>query len=204
MDYTFLSFIVFAYLFGSVPFGKIISRVTHGLNITKVGSGNIGATNVSRIIGLKWGLLTLLGDSFKGFAPVAAAGFLYNGYFQTGTLAAAAGLAAVVGHQFPVFLGFSGGKGVATALGVFLALCPVCVVPAALVFISVVYLVDYVSVGSMAAALCMPVFVTLSGALPVQILLSFVIAAMIIAAHHGNIARLLAGTENKWSTGDSN
>jgi glycerol-3-phosphate acyltransferase PlsY len=120
-------FIVTAYLLGSIPFGKLIAKRVAHINITQRGSGNIGATNVARELGITWGLVTLLLDMLKGFLPV----FLYAHYIlQAGiefeTCLSAIGLAALLGHQFSIFMRFRGGKGVATAIGIYLVIWDPC------------------------------------------------------------------------------
>lgn len=204
MDCAFILFLSLAYLTGSIPCGAIISRIACGVDITTRGSRNIGATNVAREVGIKMGILTLAADSLKGYLPVAAAGVLYSGSFHPATVTAVAGLAALTGHQFSIFLRFRGGKGVSTALGVFLAICPLCILPGAAVFVCIVYLVDYVSVASMSAAACMPLFLALSGRPPIQWFSGLLMALLIIAAHRGNIARLMDRRERKWRNRHTN
>ena len=188
-----------AYLLGAIPFGKLIAKRVARIDITKRGSGNIGATNVARVVGLRWGILTLLLDTLKGFLPV----FLFALYGrQTGSSfpvgLSAVGLSALIGHQFSLFEGFRGGKGVATALGVFIGISPLACVVAVLVFVFTVYQWDYVSLGSMVAACVMPVLLALFGK-PLPLVIGTVAAAALICfAHRENIRRLAQGNENKW------
>lgn len=200
----FFIFVFLSYLAGSIPFGKIIARMAKGLDISTVGSRNIGATNVAREIGLKWGLLTLLLDCLKGLGPTVAACVLYKGHFNPETVAAASGLAAFIGHQFSLFLKFKGGKGVATALGVFLVLCPICVAGSLVVFVVLVYLMGYISLASMTASVSMPFFLLVSTKPPIHAGVAFVISALIAVAHRDNIIRLIQNQEPKWHSKKAN
>ncbi|HDR15206.1 MAG TPA: glycerol-3-phosphate 1-O-acyltransferase, partial [Desulfobacteraceae bacterium] len=168
------------------------------IDISTVGSGNIGATNVAREIGVKWGALTLILDCLKGLAPTAVAVTSYSGHFEPSTMAALSGLAALIGHQFSVFLKFKGGKGVATALGVFIVLCPVCVASALVVFVLLVYIPGYISLASMGASVCMPVFLIFSDAPDINTAAGFLIAGLIVLAHRDNILRLKQKQEPRW------
>ena len=184
-----------AYLLGAVPFGRIIAKAVASIDIRTQGSGNIGATNVARELGLKWGALTLALDGFKGAVPVLLAEVLGG---EAPGLAEAAGIAAIVGHQFSVFLGFRGGKGVATALGVFGAMEPVATAAALLVFLAAVAVTDHVSVGSMAASLAVPVILALTGGGVERVVMAFAVSGLILAAHRENIGRLARGEERGW------
>jgi len=194
--------IALAYLLGSIPFGLLIVKATSGGDIRKAGSGNIGAANVARNAGAVAGVLTLLLDAGKGYLAVWFAA-RETGANERWMIAAAA--AAVVGHVFPVWLGFKGGKGVATGLGVMLPICWQAVAAAAVVWILVVAFWRYSSLGSIFAAAAMPVLVYLfyapGHAPPTFVSLgTILIAALIIAKHHENIRRLIAGTETRlWS-----
>lgn len=188
-----IPFLVFSYLLGTIPFGLLISRWTSGIDVRRHGSGNIGATNVLRSVGKKEALLTLLADVFKGMLPVLLARIV----FEDPKLVALSGTAAVVGHIFPVFLKFKGGKGVATALGVLICLAPWCALGAVLVFSAVTAASRYVSLGSISAAVAAPCL----GALfhvpfPTILGMSF-IALLVVIRHHQNIRNLLSGCENK-------
>jgi glycerol-3-phosphate acyltransferase PlsY len=188
-----------AYLLGSIPFGKLIAARIARIDITRRGSGNVGATNVARELGVKWGLLTLALDMMKGFAPVflfAATADPGGSQYEIGL--SAVGLSALIGHQFSVFLGFRGGKGVATAFGVYLAISPLSCLLALLIFLAVVAVWDFISMGSMAAAVSLAVLMSIFGK-PLPIVLGgFVAAALICVKHHENICRLLRGEERKW------
>jgi glycerol-3-phosphate acyltransferase PlsY len=183
-----------AYLLGSIPTGLILARLVGGVDIRTAGSGNIGATNVYRTLGRTVGVMTLAGDCLKGLVPVLIALRLGVGEPWLVTV----GLAAFLGHVFTIFLRFKGGKGVATALGVFLGLTPLAVLAALGVFIVIVGVSRYISLGSISAAAAMPLAVWLTGGSPLRCTLTAVIALVVIGKHHENIRRLLAGTENKF------
>jgi glycerol-3-phosphate acyltransferase PlsY len=187
-----ITFILGAYLLGAIPFGALFARF-RGIDIQKQGSGNIGATNVSRVLGKGWGIVTLLLDVGKGFLPV----FLASKYMGGALAPALVGLAAVSGHMWPVYLKFKGGKGVATGLGAFLAFYPPAVGVALLVWLLMVALFRYVSLGSMAAAAAVPLALAFFRQPTEIILLAAVMAGLIIYKHKDNIKRLLAGTESK-------
>jgi len=183
---------VLSYLLGSVPTGYIVASVT-GVDIRRSGSGNIGATNVARTVGWKKGVLTLVLDAAKGFFPVLAAVGLDLGI----TAASIAGLAAFLGHLYPIFLKFQGGKGVATALGVFLGTMPLAAAIVGCVFVVVVRLSRRVSLGSVIAAGLSPLVSWLLGYAPPIVWVSLVIGALAVIRHRENIQRLIAGTEAK-------
>jgi glycerol-3-phosphate acyltransferase PlsY len=195
--------LIMAYLLGSIPFGLILAKLFGGADVRKAGSGNIGATNVLRVVGPLAGILTLLLDAAKGWLAVWLASRITHD--QT-TVMILAGLLAMVGHCFPVWLGFRGGKGVATAAGVFAALCPLAFFAALVLFILVVSFWRYVSLGSLAAAAALPLFVYLLWAPhfapPESVTLgSLAIAVLVIVQHRGNIIRLARGEEPKFSFG---
>ncbi len=195
---SFLLTAITSYLLGSIPFGYLLVRIVRGEDVRKTGSGNIGATNVSRTSPVL-GALTLLLDAAKGFAAVALARQLHPG--DTVLMAAAASF-AIVGHMFPVWLGWHGGKGVATALGSFLFLAPRPVLVMVAVFVVVVAVSQYISLGSIVAALCFPVLVIfLEHYRGSSVLLIAAACALVIARHHENIRRLMQGNENKFSLG---
>ena len=182
-----------AYLLGSIPTGLLLARA-FGVDIRTTGSGNIGATNVYRTLGRKVGVMTLVGDCLKGVIPVLVA----RGLGFDVAWVAAIGFAAFIGHVYTVFLGFKGGKGVATALGVFLAASPLAVLLALAVFAVVVGTWRYVSLASISAAAAMPLFVFfLDGRAPV-VLMTVGIALLVVFKHKDNIQRLRAGTETKF------
>ena len=197
--------IVGAYLLGSIPFGYLIVRARSGTDVREIGSGGTGATNVSRRAGKVAGLVTLLLDAGKGAAAVMFALRLQGSGYCPGWVVNAAALFVIVGHCFPIWLGFRGGKGVATGVGVFLVLTPMAVALAGVVFVSIVLWKRYVSLGSIMAAATLPLFVLLEDlfirsvpGVP-RVIFSTVGAAMlIIFMHRGNIARLVAGTESKF------
>ncbi len=194
-----------SYLMGSIPFGYILVRLFQGIDVRSIGSGNIGATNVARTGGKKLAIVTLLLDAFKGWLPV----FLVlhipcvhkGSVTELHTLATLAALAAVLGHMFPVWLGFKGGKGVATGLGVFLALAPLAVLIAVALFAVVVAFTRYVSLGSIVAAAAFPValwWLERDAFPPAALALCAAVALLVIVRHHQNIGRLLAGTESRF------
>lgn len=185
-----------AYLIGSIPFGLVFGKLA-GIDVRTSGSGNIGATNVSRLVGKKMGVLTLVADVGKGFLPMmAAAWFLREA--QTGeSVVLYCGAATFLGHLFPIYLKFKGGKGVATALGVFLYLDPVAVLIALAAFIVAVFASGYVSVGSLAAAALFPGISWYLGTGGSQLLLAGFVSILIWAKHHENIVRLLKQQEHK-------
>ena len=190
---------VLSYVLGSIPFGRVIGERVARIDVRQCGSGNIGATNVARHLGLGWGVATLVLDALKGAAPVVAAGALAEG---ARGLPEACGLAAVLGHQFSVFLRFGGGKGVATALGVFCALQPLACAGAIVIFLAVVAAFGYVSLGSLAAAWCIPILMGGMGGSPERIAVGLIAAALITIRHHKNIERLIKGEETRWKKGN--
>jgi acyl phosphate:glycerol-3-phosphate acyltransferase len=193
------------YLLGSIPFGLIFAKILGGKDVREHGSGNIGATNVSRVVGPLAGVLTLLMDAAKG----AVAVWLAARFSDHAAMAMMfAGIAALLGHCFPVWLKFRGGKGVATALGVYLALCPLAAIVAVVLFTLVVAFWRYVSLGSLSAAAAMPLltyFLWAPGhAPPLVITLGTLFAAVLIFyKHDANLQRLVDGTEPKYSLGRS-
>ncbi len=190
MTHTLL--ILFSYLVGSIPIGVLLARLK-GKDPRKVGSGNIGATNVMRSAGKLLGIITLIGDILKGFVPTFIAMRLGMPEF----VIALAGLAAFSGHLFPIFLKFRGGKGVATGAGVFLAINPLVIFISFIIFVIVFLIWKYVSLGSLTGTAIIPLSFTLQKAPMEYILLSLLIACGVFIRHKDNIKRLLAGTENK-------
>jgi glycerol-3-phosphate acyltransferase PlsY len=194
---TFVLLLVVAgsYLLGSIPFGYLLVRIFHGEDVRRSGSGNIGATNVSRMSPVL-GILTLLLDALKGAAAVWLTRLVASSY----TIMALAALFAVFGHMFPIWLGFRGGKGVATGLGSFAVIAPEAVLFAAGIFVVVVLIFRYVSLGSIIAVAFFPllVFETHSyGNMPTALAFMATATLLIIAKHSQNIRRLHAGTENR-------
>jgi glycerol-3-phosphate acyltransferase PlsY len=199
----YLSIAAMAYLLGSIPFGLILAWAFLGTDVRKIGSGNIGATNVLRAGSKGLGIATLFLDATKGYTAVVLARFLSVHAGATGPaldlLLGLAALCAMLGHVFPVWLKFRGGKGVATGVGVFLALAPAAVAVALAVFVLIFVIFHYVSLASIIATAAFPVVAFLLLRSRNHALMPFVIAAsiLIIAKHHANIRRLLSGNENR-------
>jgi len=194
-----------AYLMGSIPFGYILVRLFRHEDIRATGSGNIGATNVVRSGAKGLGILTLVLDALKGFFAVVIAQHIAApyGFPQAYEIAVCAAVAAVLGHCFPAWLGFKGGKGVATALGVFFALVPLTTVLYLLaVFVILVAITRYISLGSIVAAALFPVFALPHAPAHTPLIVAgyIIIPLIIILKHHQNIRRLLSGTENRFGS----
>jgi glycerol-3-phosphate acyltransferase PlsY len=186
--------VLVAYLIGAVPIGWLVARAFGVADIRRHGSGNIGATNVLRTVGRMPAIATMLGDVGKGYLAVTLASRL--GDLDPGVTATAA-VAAVAGNCWSVFLGFRGGKGVATGLGALLAAVPLATLAALPVFVAVVATTRFVSLGSLLSALCVPLGAWALGDPPAFVLAAVVIAGIIAGRHHENIGRLLAGTESR-------
>ncbi|MDH3445141.1 MAG: glycerol-3-phosphate 1-O-acyltransferase PlsY [Deltaproteobacteria bacterium] len=193
-----VALIVSAYLLGSVPSGYLLGRLT-GVDVRKAGSGNVGATNVARVLGKGQGVLTLMADAAKGWLPVYAALAIDPSLL----VAILAGAAAFLGHLYPIFLRFEGGKGVATAVGVLLSLAPIVAMVLCGIFAVTVAASRVVSLGSMAAAVAAPFALWIAGYPPMVVATGGFMAAMITWRHRGNIRRLLAGTEPRFGTSNS-
>ncbi len=200
---TFIIFIAASYLVGSIPFGLLAGKL-RGIDIREHGSGNIGATNVLRTLGKPIGITVLVLDILKGFAPVMGA--FYLAPLPQGVtiqyLLMICAIAAICGHNFPVWLRFKGGKGVATSAGALLALMPIPLAFALSVWIIVFLVSRYVSLASITAALSIPVVLAVKlligrGSYPILVF-AIVLAALAIWRHRANISRLLAGTENRF------
>lgn len=194
-----------AYLLGSIPFGLLLAKLLGGKDVRQSGSGNIGATNVARVAGPAAGILTLLLDTAKGAVAVWLAGHYSQQNAAASTLA---GIAALIGHCFPVWLKFKGGKGVATALGVFLMLSPLAALGGVGFFAVVVMVWRFVSLGSVSAAAAMPLLVYFlwapGHAPPLVVIFGTLFAAgLVIVKHDANLQRLVDGTEPKFSFGKS-
>lgn len=183
-----------SYLMGSIPFGVLISK-KEDITITEHGSRNIGATNVYRTVGKRAGLLTLFGDFVKGLLPVLIAFLLTKSVIITGI----AGILAVFGHMFSLFLKFKGGKGVATSLGVFIGMMPYAALSSIAVWLILCYITRYVSLASVVASLSIPLFAGLFDAPKFYIIASALIAAFIVFKHKENLKRLLSGKESRFS-----
>jgi glycerol-3-phosphate acyltransferase PlsY len=193
-----LLLVLFAYLLGSVPAGYILGYLA-GIDVRTAGSGNVGATNVARVVGKRQGLWTLLADCAKGFIPA----FVTVQWGLEPAATALVGVAAFLGHLYPVFLKFHGGKGVATGFGVLLGLAPwatACLVP---LFGIVVLTTRIVSLSSMVGAAAAPFVLWFFSHPPVVIIMSVFLALMVILRHQRNIQRLLAGTEPKFGVPNS-
>lgn len=195
----FIALMMAAYIAGSIPFGKLITKAVAKLDITKIGSGNIGAANVAREVGLAWGVMTLLTDTAKGFFPVLwAQNVLSASIEMKETLTGIIGLAALVGHQFSIYNHFKGGKGVATYLGVFLVISPVSCLLCGIVFVIIVWIWGYVSLGSIVASLGMPLVLLFLGYRIETIIMSLILSTLVIVRHRENIQRLFRGREKRW------
>lgn len=197
----YLAIAAIAYLLGSIPFGLILVRVVRGEDVRLTGSGNIGATNVARSGGAALGVTTLVLDALKGYLSVAIAAVVSrrNGMdFETAATSAA--LCAILGHVFPVWLKFRGGKGVATAVGAFLGLAPRAVLVVFAIFLVIVLIFRYVSLGSVVASAVFPVlafFLYRGRSSPAGLAVMLGASLLIILKHKANIRRLLNGTENR-------
>ena len=204
MSITEIILPVLAYLAGSIPFGLLLS-LQQGVDVRKSGSRNIGATNVARLMGKKLGVATLLADMAKGYVPMLVAGLVIEpSSTNYNLIVALCGATAVIGHMFPLYLGFKGGKGVATALGIFLYLAPLSVVFCVAVFIGSVYLSGFVSLGSLLGALTIVPVLYFFGEPSWKLYLAIFVTVMIWIKHHENIRRLLNNTEKSWKKKDNN
>ena len=200
--------VVGAYLLGAIPFGYLVVWALEGSDVRETGSGGTGATNVSRRAGKVAGIITLVLDALKGVAAVLLASNLLRPMASSAELSwwvGAAAVAVIVGHIFPVWLKFRGGKGVATAIGVFIVLSPWSLLVAGVVFLLTVLLTRYVSLGSLLGTITVPLSIgllNLQSSLSIEhrplLVTSMIISALIILAHRGNIVRLRLGTESKF------
>jgi glycerol-3-phosphate acyltransferase PlsY len=184
-----------AYLLGSIPFALILAR-RWGSDLRAVGSGNLGATNVMRASGVRAGVLVAILDMTKGAVSVWLAARISDG----APLPAAAGLAAIIGHIYPVWLRFRGGKGVATACGVFAILTPLAVPPALAIFAAAVWLTKYISLGSVLASMALPPIAYALGSPAPAVIAAAAAAAFIVFRHRSNLVRLFIGTERRVGT----
>ncbi len=186
---------LFGYLLGSVPTGFLLAKFFSKVDPRKMGSKNIGATNIFRTAGKGLGILTLVGDVLKGMIPIGIAIQLN----VSDLWLAGVGLSTFLGHVFPIFLGFRGGKGVATALGVYVVISPIAVLMEFLLFAGLVWKWRYISLGSICCATTIPILIAFFRSdSQAYFILSVIIAALILYRHQENIVRLLQGTENKW------
>ncbi len=207
---SFVILIVVAYLIGSIPFGLLIAGA-HGKNLRSIGSGNIGATNLARALGRKWAYFCFALDTAKGLIPMLAAAKFIDSTPTTVELFLwlAVGSAAILGHIFPIYIGFKGGKGVATSFGVALGLWPyytVCALVAVAIWVVFVLLGRYVSLASIVASVAFPLTLILAillvpawrfASLWPLLIIAAAIPLMVIIRHRENIKRLIAGTESK-------
>ena len=187
--------LIAAYLIGAIPTGVILTRLVGEKDIRNAGSGNIGATNVYRVAGRKLGLITLAGDCLKGVIPLLLA---QQGFDLSVSGVALVALAAFTGHCYPVYLGFKGGKGVATALGIFLVLSPLSVLCVLIVFALVLWRWRFISLASISAAATIPLLILFFERSSSLFAATLVIAAIVIWRHRANIERLRNGTESKF------
>lgn len=185
--------LVMAYCIGSVPFALLLARRWSGDDLRRVGSGNVGAANVLRASGVRAGVVVALLDIAKGAASVLLAMRLSN----DAAAPAAAGFAAIVGHIYPVWIRFKGGKGVATACGVFSVLTPLAAIPAFAVFIGTAWATRYVSLGSVLATVALPPIAYAVGYSTTTLMAACAAALLILFRHRGNLMRLRAGTERR-------
>lgn len=188
-----MAIIIVAYLIGSIPFALLLARRFGEADLRRVGSGNLGAANVMRASGVTAGLLVAALDMTKGAASVWLAARGSAG----AALPAAAGLAAIIGHIYPVWLRFRGGKGVATACGVFAVLTPLALPPALAVFVAVVWMTKYISLGSVVATIALPPLAYALGSPAPSVLAAFAAAIVIVFRHRSNVWRLRTGTERR-------
>ncbi len=193
MIYIKLALLILSYLLGSIPFGLVLTRYYAGIDIRTKGSGNIGFTNVLRVVGKKAAFLTLAGDALKGFMPVVAAKL----FFDDNNLAAAAGVIAVIGHDFPVFLRFKGGKGVATSFGALFGLIAFAGFFTLAIWLTVFYLWKYSSLAAIASYLMLPFIIVFVDFTSTNIAFALFITTLLLIKHIQNIKRLLNGTESK-------
>ena len=191
---TFFCLIILSYFFGAIPSGVWIGKIFKNIDVRDYGSKNSGATNSYRVLGAKLGIAVLIIDVLKGFIPLYIASKFNLKYNDLVIL----GLVAILAHTFSCFISFKGGKGVATSLGVFLFLAPVITLILLVIFILVVYLTKYISLGSITAAFLLPIFTFFTHRDTYLFTLSVVIAIFVIYRHKTNISRLLSGTENKF------
>jgi glycerol-3-phosphate acyltransferase PlsY len=193
MIYIKALFLILSYLVGSIPFGLVLTRYYAGIDIRTKGSGNIGFTNVLRVVGKKAAFLTLAGDTLKGFIPVVAATFIFNDYI----FAAAAGIISIIGHDYPVFLRFKGGKGVATSFGALFGLMPFAGFFTLVIWLAVFYLWKYSSLAAITSYLMLPFIIVFVDFSLTNIAFALFITTLLLIKHIQNIKRLLNGTESK-------
>lgn len=191
MQYLWL---VCSYLIGSIPFGLLIARVTCGIDPRKGGSGNVGATNVARLCGFKWGVITLVLDAAKGALSVAVMAHILK---EPPLLIGIAGLCAILGHLYSIFLRFHGGKAVATTVGIFLTIAPLELIISGIICIFVIWISGFVSLGSLTLVVMLPVTLYFMGDTQ-YVIPALVITCLVFFSHRANIRRLLKGEEKSW------
>lgn len=200
--------IIISYLIGSIPTGYVVVKLLKNIDIRTVGSGSTGATNVKRVLGTKWFFIVMVLDAFKGFLSVIIAIKFFNSpdyvdpitanyYYFRGITPSIAALAVIFGHSKSVFLGFTGGKSVATGVGTIFALSPIVGFLTALIWSIITYFTKYVSVGSIVAITLTPILMRAFGVNDYYVLFAALCAAYVIIRHKDNIKRLINGTENK-------
>ena len=212
MIHSTLAIVVVSYLLGSIPFGYLLVRIFRGQDVRQTGSGNIGATNVARTGSKGLAIATLVLDALKGYVAVAHVFFFVAHHSEhlpntdphlVYTLAALAGLCAILGHMFPVWLRFKGGKGVATAVGAFLGIAPTAILVVLALFVAIVAITRYVSLGSIVGAAVFPFAAWWLNPATRSVTVIFLLSAsslLIIIKHKDNIRRLLAGNENRFGS----
>ncbi|ADL12572.1 glycerol-3-phosphate 1-O-acyltransferase PlsY [Acetohalobium arabaticum] len=192
---SYIFVILISYLLGSIPFGLIITRLVKGVDIREYGSGNIGATNAYRVMGFGMGIMVALCDIGKGYISVFIAQQVFGS--QAALILILAGLAAIAGHNWPIFLKFDGGRGVATSVGVLISLLPKAVLIAFFAWLVIVLTTRYVSLGSIIGAVLIPISALIFNSPATYVGLGLAIAIFVVYRHRPNIQRLLAGEENK-------
>ncbi|NLD36447.1 MAG: glycerol-3-phosphate 1-O-acyltransferase PlsY [Desulfatiglans sp.] len=196
MSILFALVILLSFFIGAIPFGLIIGRLAAGVDITRRGSGNIGAANVAREIGVRWGFITLMFDILKGFLPLMIGMKIPVQYHNIFLIILS--LAILLGHMYSPFLRFRGGKGVSTGFGIFLALSPISAIISFCIFLLTVYLFNYISLGSISGACFMPVILALMDKPAHYIVIALLTALLILVAHSENINRIITGSERRW------
>ena len=191
---SFILIAIFAYLLGAAPTGLLIGRAVTGKDVRQHGSGNIGASNVARVIGKKWGVVTFLADFLKGFVPVLIARYTLD---LPGVFVCATGLAAIIGHVFPVYLKFKGGKGVATSAGVLFVLSVPATLVALIIYAIVAGFTRISSIGSLTAGAALTILMLLFNEPFDEFLFSLIIMVLLVFTHRENIKRLIYGDENR-------
>ncbi len=191
-DLVFFLLLISGYILGSVLFGDIIAKAK-GVDLRKVGSGNVGATNVRRALGKKYGIIVFILDALKGFIPTYLSLSLLENEWHIAFVA----LSPILGHIFPIFYRFKGGKGVATSFGVILALYPLGALICLLIWVGILYITKYVSLASMTAVASSPFIIALSGGSLPYVILAVVVALLVVFSHRSNISRLIAGKEHR-------